>query len=92
MRIGLTESFQRDLSSLSDEERDHLFSVMLKLPAAMKNPHLHSGLGLRKIHRSGIFEARAGLGFRVVFGIEAQTLVLHRAGSHDEIQRYLRSL
>ncbi|MBI2081935.1 MAG: hypothetical protein HYT76_00040 [Deltaproteobacteria bacterium] len=92
MQIKLTESFQRDVGSLSDEEQAQLFSVMLKVPAVLKNPHLHSGLGLRKIHRSGVFEARIGLGLRVLFGFEPNAISFHRVGNHDDIQRYLKSL
>lgn len=92
MQIRLTEGFQRDVSSLSDEEQAQLFTVMLKLPVALKTPHLHTGLGLRKLHRSGIYEARIGLGLRVAFGIEGNTINLHRVGNHDEIRRYLKLL
>ncbi len=92
MQIRLTERFQRDVGSLSDEAQAQLFSVMLKLPSALKNPNLHSGLGLRKIHRSGVFEARIGLGLRVLFGFEPTAIIFHRVGNHDEIERYLKSL
>ncbi|MBI4374447.1 MAG: hypothetical protein HY542_06185, partial [Deltaproteobacteria bacterium] len=83
MQIKLTEGFQRDVGSLSDEERAQLFSVMLKVPEALKNPRTHSGLGLRKIHHSGIFEARIGLGLRILFGFESNTVTFHRVGNHD---------
>lgn len=92
MKIQLTESFQRDVSVLSKEQQSQLFGVILKLPVVVKDPHLHLGLGLRKVHPSGVFEARIGLGLRIVFGYQEQTLVLHRVGTHDEIRRYLRSL
>ena len=75
-----------------DEERAQVFAVMLKLPPALKNPHAHSGVGLRKIHHSGIFEARIGLGLRIIFGFEPNAILFHRVGNHDDIQRYLRSL
>lgn len=92
MRIDLTESFQRDVSSLSKEEKSRLFDVMLKLPSAVKTYHVHSGIGLRKIHSSGVFEARIGLSLRMVFGFDSQNLTLHRVGGHDTIGRYLKSL
>lgn len=92
MQIVLTESFQRDVGSLPDAERAQVFSVILKLPPALKEVHQHSGLGLRKIHPSGIYEARIGLGLRLIFGLEKNTAFLHRVGTHDDIQRYLRRL
>ncbi|MBI5481066.1 MAG: hypothetical protein HY906_19570 [Deltaproteobacteria bacterium] len=51
-----------------------------------------AGLGLRKLHASGIFEARVGLGLRLVCTFNAGTLTLVRVGRHDDIRRYLRSL
>ena len=92
MQIKLTEGFQRDVSSLSNEEQAQVFSVMLKSPAALKNPDAHRGIGLRKIHRSGIFEARIGLGLRMIFGFEPNAIIFHRVGNHDDIERYLKSL
>lgn len=92
MPILLTENFLKDANSLSDPEKGQLFSVILKLPAALKEIHSHSGLGLRKIHSSGIYEARIGLGLRLVFGYDLGKVALHRVGTHDEIRRYLKNL
>lgn len=92
MKLELTEHFQRDVAVLERSEQTQLFSVMLKLPTAIKTPQSHSGLGLRKIHPSGIYEARIGLGLRLAFGFESNRLILHRLGSHDVIRRYLNSL
>lgn len=92
MKITLTERFQKDVEALQDIQRSQAFSILLKLPGALRDIHRHSGLGLRKIHPSGIFEARVGLGLRMVFGYDKETLTLHRIGNHDDIQRYLRGL
>ena len=92
MQIILTERFQEDVESLSDQQKDQVFSVILKLPRAMKELHQHSGLGLRKIHSSGVFELRIGLGLRVAFGWQKNAALLHRVGTHDEIQKFLKSL
>jgi mRNA-degrading endonuclease YafQ of YafQ-DinJ toxin-antitoxin module len=92
MRLALTEAFQRDVGVLAEEQRAAVFEVMLALPAAFGEPHAHAGLGVRKLHASGIFEARVGLGLRLVFTFESGTLTLVRLGRHDDIRRYLRSL
>lgn len=92
MRILLTEAFQRDVVDLSSEEQSQLWHAVLKLPQAIKNLHSQTGLGLRKIHPSGIFEARIGLQLRVVFGYEGPTLVLDHVGNHESVRRYLKSL
>ena len=92
MRIALTERFQRDVRPLREDQRAAVFEVMLALAGVLGSPHHHAGLGLRKIHASGIWEARVGLGLRLVFAMESDTVTLVRVGDHDEIRRYLRSL
>ena len=92
MNIALTERFQRDVRDLEEEQRAAVFEAILSLPRAIGEPHLHSGLGIRKLHRSGIWEARLGLGLRLVFAIQKEVLTLVRVGTHQDIQRYLRSL
>ena len=92
MRIALAERFQRDVRALTTTQRGAVFEVLLSLPRAIGDPHLHAGIGIRKLHQSGIWEARLGLGLRLVFVLEPDLLTLVRVGSHDEIRRYLKSL
>lgn len=92
MRIALTEGFQRDVRGLSEAHRLAVFDALLALPRAVGDPHVHSGLGLRKLHASGIWESRVGLGLRLVFALETDRLTLVRVGTHDEIRRFLRQL
>ncbi len=92
MRVALTARFERDVTALSDQRRAALFDAVRALSTAVGAPHIHAGLGIRKIHRSGIWEARVGLGLRLVFTVEADTATLVRVGGHDEVRRYLRSL
>jgi len=92
MKIVLAERFQRDVRALPEDGLSAVFESILSLPKAMGEPHIHSGLGIRKIHRSGIWEARVGLGLRLVFAVEDQVITLLRAGTHEDIQRYLRDL
>lgn len=92
MKIALTERFQRDVRDLDRLKRASLFEVILALPRAVGDPHVHAGLGIRKLHGSGIWEARLGLGLRLVFSLEPGLLTLVRVGSHADVQRYLRDL
>jgi mRNA-degrading endonuclease YafQ of YafQ-DinJ toxin-antitoxin module len=92
MRIALAEGFQRDVRLLSETHRLAVCDAMLGLPRALGDPRTHAGLGIRKVHASGIWEARVGLGLRLVFALEADRLTLVRVGSHDEIRRFLRQL
>ena len=92
MRVALSEAFQRDVRGLSEAHRLAVLDAILALPRALSDPHTHAGLGIRKLHASGIWEARVGLGLRLVFALEAQLLTLVRVGSHDDIRRFLRQL
>ena len=92
MKIELTERFQRDVRALPQDRKSAVFQAVLSLPRAIGEPHLHAGLGIRKLHHSGIWEARVGLGLRLVFMIQRKLLSLLRVGIHEEIRRYLREL
>ena len=92
MKLLLTERFQKDLCKLSREERSRILEALLKIPAVLKNPHRNTGTGIRKLHRSGIFEARVGLDLRLVFAHQKGELILATAGSHNEVRKYLASL
>ena len=92
MNLALTERFQRDVRDLEEEQRAAVFETILSLLRAIGEPHLHSGLGIRKLHRSGIWEARLGLGLRLVFAVQKEVLTLVRVGTHQDIQQYLRTL
>lgn len=92
MKVLLSARFQHDVRDLDREQRLALFDVILSLPRAMGEPHRHAGLGIRKLHRSGIFEARVGFGLRLVFALQRELLALARVGSHEEVRRFLREL
>jgi len=92
MRIALSQRFQRDVRDLDPQQRAAVFEALLALPGVLGDPHTHAGLGIRKLHRSGIWEARVGLGLRLVFGLEPSLLTLVRVGNHEEIRRFLRDL
>ncbi|HSF17797.1 MAG TPA: hypothetical protein VLK65_19815 [Vicinamibacteria bacterium] len=92
MKLALTSRFQRDVRALDKDRRTAIFETILSLPRAIGEPHAHSGLGVRKLHRSGIWEVRVGLGLRLVFAVQADTLTLIRAGTHEEIRQYLREI
>jgi mRNA-degrading endonuclease YafQ of YafQ-DinJ toxin-antitoxin module len=92
VKIALQASFQRDVGRLSAAERAAVFGALLSLPRALGDPHAHLGLAVRKLHKSGIWEARVGLGLRIVLGLQGGVLTLDRVGTHDEVRRYLREL
>lgn len=92
MKILLGERFQRDLVKLSAPERARCLDLLLAIPRGMGRPHEHAGIGIRKLHASGVYEARLGLELRLVFALRADQVVLVTVGAHDEVRRYLASL
>ena len=92
MKVALTERFQRAVRDLDDSKRAAVFDSILTLPRALGDPQAHAGLGIRKLHASGIWEARVGLGLRLVFTLEHGLLTLVLVGTHEDIRRLLRDL
>lgn len=92
MKFRFLEGFRRQCRDLDLRERAAILSLVLDLQAALADPHRHSGIGLRKLHPSGIWEARVGLSLRVLFRIVRDETTFVFVGSHDEVKRFLKSL
>jgi hypothetical protein len=76
---------------LPESERVAAVLALLDLGAAFGNPHIHSGIGIRKLTR-GIFECRASLTERFIFQEATDALVVVFLGNHDEVRQWLRDL
>jgi mRNA-degrading endonuclease RelE of RelBE toxin-antitoxin system len=92
MRLALTERFQRAARDLDERRRAVVFDALLAPPRALGEPHAHAGLGIRKLHASGVWEARVGQELRLVFAQQPGLLTLVTVGHHDEVRRFLRDL
>lgn len=92
MKLSLTDGFAREVRALDETGRAATFDAMLGLPAALTAPHAHGGLGLRKVHSSGVYEVRIGLGLRLLFVLARDEAIFVRVADHDEVRRYLRTL
>ncbi len=91
MRILMTDPFLQSLNALPPQEKINALLVVSNLREAFKQPHAHSGIGLRKIGKH-TWEVRVGLALRIVFSLNNDLAELRLLGHHDEVQRYLRSL
>lgn len=80
---------QKQLRALPLKERADVVLKLLELGEVFGQPHLHAGLGIRKL-RADLFECRVGLGRRVLFRASSDALIVRFIGTHDEVQRYLR--
>jgi hypothetical protein len=79
----------RFLKSIPPRRREEVLAAMKAAGVAYGQPHLHAGLGLRRIQP--FMECRCGLDLRLVFQREGQALVFHLCGAHDEVESFLKN-
>ena len=79
----------RFLKSVPAARRAEIFAAMNAALLAYGQPHLHAGLGLRRI--PPFMECRCGLDLRLVFQRETDSLVFHLCGTQDEVRAFLKN-
>jgi hypothetical protein len=89
--IELDDDFRLKVKALSKEDRGIIGNAISDIQEAFGNPHVHSGIGLRKL-RPRLYEARTDLGQRLLFEDRDDCLFFFKLGNHDEIRKYLKSL
>ena len=88
MTILSRPSFDRAFRSLSPEIQAEIRSAAALLPEAFGKPHVHAGLGVRKVGK--YFEFSVGVKCRVLFMIRKRDAVLLTVGNHDDLVRLIR--
>ena len=88
MTILSRPSFERAYKNLSSEAQAEVRSAAALLPEAFGKPHVHQGLGVRKVGK--YFEFRVGLKLRVLFVVRKGDAILVTVGDHDGIVRFVR--
>ena len=89
LRIELAPELKAVIRSLSKQQPQHIGEVIMAVRDGFGTPHLHSGLGLRRLRHS-LFECRVGLKLRLVFNAEPGTLTLRDLGTQDEIRMIIK--
>jgi mRNA-degrading endonuclease YafQ of YafQ-DinJ toxin-antitoxin module len=85
--VELSKRFKK---IVRESKREAEVSATLKLVVeGFGNPHLHSGLSIRKLGKR-LYECRTDLNWRLVFEANKSVLLFDFAGNHDEVQNYLR--
>ena len=90
MRVDLHPRLRGRVTKLSATDRDQISESLRALADGFGRPHLHAGLGIRRL-RKDLFECRAGLRWRIVFFAEKGLLTAYGVMTHDEIKAWLRS-
>ena len=78
------------IRALPKPERQKIGRALAQAQEAFGQPHLHGGVGIRKISRLH-FELRIGLDTRLIFTNEPSELKFVFMGDHDEVKRFLRN-
>lgn len=89
--IEFTSRFKAESRDLPIERQALVAQAVDALSDAFGKPHLHAGLGIRRL-KGNYFECRADRDTRVVFELEGSTATLRMVGSHDAVQRFLKNL
>jgi hypothetical protein len=79
----------RRLRELPKNERVECLLALCDLVDAFGQPHVHSGLGIRKLGGK-LFECRGNRELRFIFQDRGTELFVSFLGNHDEIKRLLR--
>ena len=90
MRIDLHPRFRKRVAKLSAAQRNQLAQSLSALQDGFGSPHRHSGLGIRRLHKT-VFECGSGLHLRIVFYAEKGLLTAYDVMTHDQIQAWLKS-
>jgi mRNA-degrading endonuclease RelE of RelBE toxin-antitoxin system len=89
--IEFSPRFRSQARALPAQPRKRVANAVAALSDVLGKPHVHSGLGIRRLSGS-YFEFRANRETRIVFKLERSTLTLLMVGNHDEVRRFLRNL
>jgi hypothetical protein len=81
--------FER-LSAQPKAVRDECWDALLQLVETFGQPHIHSGIGIRKLGRF-LFECRGNRDLRFLFLNLEDCLEVRFLGNHDEIRQELKS-
>ncbi len=77
------------LRALPKTEQSECLVALCELAEAFGRPHVHSGLGIRKLGEK-LFECRGSLALRFLFQNRPDSLFVSFLGNHDEVKALLR--
>ena len=88
--LSIDPAVLRRLQTLPKSEKTECLLALCELPEAFGRPHVHSGLGIRKLG-SKIFECRGNVSLRFIFQDRPSDLFISFLGNHDEVKALLQS-
>lgn len=91
LEIDFSARFKAEARALSDERKQQMADAIARLREEFGRAHLHSGLGIRPLHKN-YFEFRIGRDMRAVFKLEGSRASLVMIGNHDDVRRQIKGL
>lgn len=91
LSIEFSARFKAQSRALPAARQALVAHAVAALGDAFGKPHLHSGLGIRRLKRD-YFEFRADRDTRMVFKLEGSTASVMLVGNHDDVQRFIKNL
>lgn len=88
--VRLNPGLLKEIRAKSAAERQEIGQAIADAQRCLGKPHLHSGIGLRKL-RGEFYEVRIGLKKRLVFEDASDALIFELLGSHEEVRRFMRA-
>jgi mRNA-degrading endonuclease YafQ of YafQ-DinJ toxin-antitoxin module len=89
--IEFAPPFTAKARTFSPEDRREIEGVLLRLSETFGQPHLHGGLGIRRLKRD-YFECRFGRDLRLVFRLAGDVLIMTRLGNHQEVRNFIKNV
>lgn len=77
-------------SRYEDADRDECWDAVLQLVETFGRPHIHSGVGIRKLGRF-LSECRGNRDLRFLFLNLGDSFAVRFLGNHDENRRKIRT-
>ena len=88
--LSIDSAVLQRLQRLPKNERIECLLALSELPDSFGRPHVHSGLGIRKLGKK-LFECRGNVTLRFIFQDRPDDLFVSFLGNHDEVKALLQS-
>ena len=88
--LSIDPAVLQRLQRLPKNERIECLLALSELPDSFGRPHVHSGLGIRKLGKK-LFECRGNVALRFIFQDRPDDLFVSFLGDHDEVKALLQS-
>ena len=86
--LSIAPNVLKRLRGLAKDEKVECLLALCELPEIFGRPHVHSGLGIRKLG-GRLFELRGSLSLRFIFQDRPGDLFVSFLGDHDEVKALL---